>query len=58
MFGHELEESKRNRVEIPDIAPEVFKDMLRFLYTGTSPRLDEMAAELLAAADKVSEKVC
>nr|CAB3266537.1 speckle-type POZ protein B [Phallusia mammillata] len=52
MFEHEMEESKLNRVEIPDISHEVFKEMLSFLYTGTSPNLDEMAADLLAAADK------
>ena len=53
MFEHEMEESKFNRVEISDISPEVFKEMLNFLYTGKSPNLSEMAAELLAAADKV-----
>ena len=54
MFEHEMEESKFNRVEIADISREVFKEMLCFLYTGTSPNLDEMAADLLAAADKAS----
>ena len=56
MFEHKMEESKRNRVEIPDIEPDVFKDMLGFLYTGNSPHLDEMAADLLAAADKVKSR--
>ena len=53
MFEHEMEESKFNRVEISDISPEVFKEMLSFLYTGKSPNLNDMAADLLAAADKV-----
>ena len=54
MFEHEMEESKLNRVEISDISPDVFKEMLNFLYTGKSPNLNEMAADLLAAADKVN----
>ena len=28
-------------------------EMLRFIYTGKAPSLDKMAADLLAAADKV-----
>ena len=54
MFEHEMEESKFNRVEISDISHEVFKEMLSFLYTGDAPNLDQMAADLLAAADKVN----
>jgi len=52
MFCHQMEESKLNRVDITDIPSHVFKEMLSFLYTGAAPNLDEMASELLAAADK------
>ncbi|XP_053453548.1 speckle-type POZ protein-like isoform X3 [Nycticebus coucang] len=52
MFEHEMEESKKNRVEINDLDPEVFKEMMRFIYTGKAPNLDKMADNLLAAADK------
>ncbi|XP_063115089.1 speckle-type POZ protein-like isoform X2 [Cavia porcellus] len=52
MFEHEMEESKKNRVEINDLDPEVFKEMMRFIYTGKAPNLDKMADSLLAAADK------
>lgn len=52
MFGHQMEESKCNRVVIQDISSDVFKEMLSFLYTGAAPNLDGMASELLAAADK------
>lgn len=52
MFEHEMEESKKNRVEINDVDPEVFKEMMRFIYTGKAPNLDKMADNLLAAADK------
>ncbi|XP_076793599.1 speckle-type POZ protein-like isoform X4 [Arvicanthis niloticus] len=41
-----------NRVEINDLDPEVFKEMMRFVYTGKAPNLDKMADNLLAAADK------
>lgn len=52
MFEHEMEESKKNRVEINDVDPDVFKEMMRFVYTGKAPNLDKMADNLLAAADK------
>uniref|UniRef100_F6UG35 BTB domain-containing protein n=1 Tax=Ciona intestinalis TaxID=7719 RepID=F6UG35_CIOIN len=52
MFEHEMEESKFNRVEISDIPHQVFKEMLNFLYTGKASKLDVMASQLLAAADK------
>lgn len=43
----------QNRVEINDVEPEVFKEMMCFIYTGKAPNLDKMADDLLAAADKV-----
>lgn len=33
--------------------PDVFKEMMCFIYTGKAPNLDKMADDLLAAADKV-----
>jgi len=33
-------------------------EMLRFIYTGKAPSLDKMAADLLAAADKVRSAHC
>jgi speckle-type POZ protein len=45
----------RNRViEVDDIDPSVFKEMLRYLYTGKAPMLDEddMTEPLFLAADK------
>ncbi|CAB1440397.1 unnamed protein product [Pleuronectes platessa] len=52
MFEHEMEESMKNRVEINDVEPDVFKEMMCFIYTGKAPNLDKMADDLLAAADK------
>lgn len=42
MFSHDMKETKYNRVEVPDVDPEVLQEMLRFIYTGKSllePRL-------------------
>ena len=44
----------QNRVEINDVEPEVFKEMMCFIYTDKAPNLDKMADDLLAAADKVA----
>ncbi|XP_059132289.1 speckle-type POZ protein-like [Peromyscus eremicus] len=52
MFEHDMEESKRNRLEIHDVEPRVFKAMMDFIYTGTAPDLDSVAAAMLAAADR------
>jgi len=52
MFEHEMEERKQNRVTISDVDYDVMKEMLRFIYAGSSPNLDKMADALLAAADK------
>ena len=54
MFEHEMEERKNGRVQISDVESDVFKEMLQFVYTGKTSKLEEMAPELLAAADKVS----
>ena len=45
--------ARQNRVEINDVEPEVFKEMMCFIYTDKAPNLDKMADDLLAAADKV-----
>ncbi|KAH7979804.1 hypothetical protein HPB49_011115 [Dermacentor silvarum] len=52
MFEHEMQEKNQSRVEITDMDHEVLREMLRFIYTGQAPNLDNMADDLLAAADK------
>ncbi|UYV69894.1 SPOPL [Cordylochernes scorpioides] len=52
MFEHEMKENKENLVEIEHMEPEVLEEMVRFIYTGQSPKLDSMADRLLPAADK------
>ncbi|XP_029702160.1 speckle-type POZ protein-like A isoform X2 [Takifugu rubripes] len=59
MFEHEMKDTKKffqNRVDIADIEPDVFKEMMRFVYTGRAPNLEKMADNLLAAADKYALK--
>lgn len=52
MFEHDTSERAHSRVDIPDVDPDVFREMLRFVYTGRAPSPDDMAADLLVAADK------
>jgi len=53
MFKSGLKESVSNQVTISDVAPKVFRELLRFLYSGSAPEFQEdVTAELLAVADK------
>lgn len=54
MFLHPTKEELTSKVEIEDINPDVFQEVLRYLYTGLtrSTAMDVMATGLLVAADK------
>ncbi|GMT18075.1 hypothetical protein PFISCL1PPCAC_9372 [Pristionchus fissidentatus] len=52
MFEHKMAESSRNEVLIDDVEPEVMREMLLYMYTGSSPNLDSMSQVLIAAAEK------
>ena len=54
MFKHPLKEQLSGIVEVPDIDPEVFKELLRYIYTGRVllQRMDKLSVGLLSAADK------
>jgi speckle-type POZ protein len=54
MFLHPTKEVQTGEVKVDDIDPDVFQEVLRYLYTGLtrSTTMDIMAPELLAAADK------
>ena len=54
MFQHFTKEHLTGVVDVPDVEPVVFKELLRYIYTGLVPlqRMDEVAVGLLAAADK------
>ncbi|KAL1440851.1 hypothetical protein MTO96_009149 [Rhipicephalus appendiculatus] len=50
MFQHKMKEE--SQVEIADMDPYVLHELLRFIYTGQAPNLENMADALIAAADK------
>ncbi|XP_043462378.1 TD and POZ domain-containing protein 1-like [Leptopilina heterotoma] len=52
MFKQNLTEKTRNVVNIPDIHPIAFNEMLRFIYTGNVKDLKNFSFEILEAADK------
>lgn len=52
MFQHDMQESQRNKVTIKDMKPKVFREVLRFIYTDKAEGMEQMACELLPAADK------
>jgi speckle-type POZ protein len=54
MFEYETKENLTNQIEIEDVEPEVFQELLRFIYTGEVflNKMETIAAGLLIAADK------
>ena len=54
MFQHPTKENFTNPIEIEDIEPDVFHELLRFIYTGrlSTTAMESMAVGLLIAADK------
>ncbi|EFX78353.1 hypothetical protein DAPPUDRAFT_27655, partial [Daphnia pulex] len=54
MFKHETKEKLSNEIEIKDVEPDVFQQLLRFIYTGrlSLETMETMAVALFIAADK------
>jgi speckle-type POZ protein len=54
MFQHPTKENLSNQIEIQDIEPELFQELLRFIYTGrlSITSMETMAVRLFIAADK------
>ena len=54
MFKHDMKESETGQVTIEDIQPDIFKEMLHYIYSGrtTLPLTALTAQSLLLAADK------
>ncbi|XP_043910891.1 speckle-type POZ protein-like [Protopterus annectens] len=52
MFERHMAEEKKNHFEITEVKPEIFKEILHFIYTGRAPNLNNMGYDLLAAAEK------
>ena len=53
MFEHDCQENQKNRIEIEDLDGKTCGELLRYIYTGKVPKMEEYALELFAAADKV-----
>jgi len=51
MLESNMKERETGSIEIKDMKLEVFEDLLRYIYTGEAPNIDEHAGELFAAAD-------
>ncbi|XP_043462247.1 protein roadkill-like [Leptopilina heterotoma] len=56
MFAHQMKENITNIVVIEEIDPEVFKEMLRFIYTGKIENSKQVAFRLHELADKYDVK--
>ncbi|PAV63030.1 hypothetical protein WR25_09071 isoform A [Diploscapter pachys] len=52
MLEPHTEEAQKGRVTISDVDCDVMDEMLRFIYSGSCPRLSQFGLELLAAADR------
>jgi len=54
MFSNEqFEENRTHRIEAPDLSVDTCEHLLKYLYTGRVPQLDENAIDLFGIADKV-----
>merc|ERR1712080_455923 len=49
-----MKEQSSHRVDIPDLDPQVLKEMLRFIYTGSCLDIARHTDNLLAASEKYS----
>jgi speckle-type POZ protein len=54
MFKHPMKENLTNQIKIEDTEPEVFQELLHFIYTGrvSKATMETMATGLFVAADK------
>ena len=52
MFSSDMLESATNSLTLPDIEPDVLKELLTYIYTGECPNIKEHALSLLGQAEK------
>jgi len=54
MFQHDMTEKASGTIEIKDVEPKIFRQLLHYLYTGDAPDVEEdgMTEPLFIAADK------
>lgn len=58
MFQHDMQESNTREVAIEDIRPEIFKELLHYIYSGrcSNPLTEDTVQPLFVAADKYDIK--
>ena len=56
MFRADMREQKSRKVNVQDLHPKVFAELLTFIYTGKTLNLERYAEELLGAAEKYQLK--
>ena len=56
MFNSDMKENNKNEIQIADIEFDAFQELLRFIYTGTIKKMDQLGYHLLRAADKYAIK--
>lgn len=54
MLQHEMAEKLTGTIDIVDVEPDIMNQILRYIYTGQRPHLDDYltTAKFLAAAEK------
>jgi len=52
MFQADMLEKNTKKVDLHDLDPDVVEEMLLFIYTGKTPKLEGLAEDLLRAADR------
>ncbi|XP_049961985.1 protein roadkill-like [Schistocerca serialis cubense] len=52
MLRHDTQEARDGIVHIKDVEADVLREVLRFIYTDSTPLLEKMADRLLVVADK------
>jgi speckle-type POZ protein len=56
MLSNEMQEAQENITTVPDFNAKILRELLRFIYTNKTENLDEMAHELIHAAEKYQLK--
>jgi len=51
MFKHDTNENQTNVVNLKDIEPKVLEAMILYIHTGETPNINNIAKELLVAAE-------
>uniref|UniRef100_A0A0N5BC93 Speckle-type POZ protein (inferred by orthology to a human protein) n=1 Tax=Strongyloides papillosus TaxID=174720 RepID=A0A0N5BC93_STREA len=52
MLKYKLADPQSSTIEMNDYSLEVVKEMVNYIYTGKSPRIDKLAIEMLEVAEK------